>query len=77
MLVHVLAGLARVDHAPRVPGDAEDHDGDDEADDRVDDLEAEPDRDRADHDAERHERVRARVLTVGDERRACETTAGP
>ena len=51
-LVHVLAGLARPDHAPRVPRDPEDHDGDDEADDGVDDLCAEADRDRAHHHPE-------------------------
>jgi len=51
-LVHVLAGLARPDHAPRVPGDPEDHDGDDEADDGIDDLCAEADRDRAHHHPE-------------------------
>jgi len=49
----------------------EDHGGDEEADDRIRDLEAGGEGDRARDDAERDETVDARVVPVGDERGTC------
>ena len=62
--------------APRVPGDAQDHHGDAEADQRVCHLEADRDRDRARHDREAYVGVGACVGAVGDQRRAVEAMTG-
>jgi len=50
-----------------VPGDAEDDEGNREPDERVGDLGAERDHDRAEDDAEADETVRAGVVAVRDE----------
>jgi hypothetical protein len=65
------------DRAPGVPGDLDDHERDCEADDRVGDVGAERDADRARDDAERDEAVDSGVVAVGDQRRAREAPAGP
>ena len=64
--------LGSPDGVPGVPGDLEDHEGDREADDRVGDLRAERDDDRARDDGERDEAVDAGVVSVGGHRRAPE-----
>ena len=56
---------AGADEAPRVPGDLEDHERDQEPDDRVAGLPA--DESGARNDAQGDEPVYARVLAVGDE----------
>ena len=67
----VIAELSRVDAAtdgaPRVPGDLEDHERDQKADDRIADLPAEADERRARDDAEGDESVHAGMFAVGDE----------
>ena len=74
-----LAWVGSRDDPPGVPGDLQDDEGDREADDRVGDLRAERDDDRAGDDAERDEAVDAGVVAVGDQRRAVEpaTAAQP
>ena len=54
--------LVGADRLPGVPGDAQDHDGDGEADERVGDRRAEGDDDGAEHDAEADQRVAAGVV---------------
>ena len=61
-----LAGFGGRDCSPGVPGDLEDHDGDDEADDRVAAVEAKRDGDRAADHPERDKAVDAGVVTVSD-----------
>ncbi len=58
-----------------MPGDPEDHEGDREPDQRVGDLEADRDDDRAGDDAEADGSVGAGVVAVGDERGAVQAAA--
>ena len=77
VIVDVLeVDLGAPDGVPALPGDAEDDQCDHQADDRVRDLNAEADHKRRSDDAERDEAVHARVLAVGDERRALLAVAG-
>src|SRR6266545_8142484 len=66
----VSAGRRVAHGAPGVPGDLEDHERDREADQRVGDLDAEPDDERAGNDAEADQGIDASMIAVGDERRA-------
>src|SRR5947209_4073644 len=61
---------------PALPGDAQDDQGDRQADERVSDGSADGDDDRGGYDGERHIRVRGRVVAVGDERGAVEPMPG-
>lgn len=65
--------LGAANGVPRFPGDAQDDQCDHEADDRVGDLRAERDDDRARNNAEGDEAVDAGVLAVGDHRGARES----
>ncbi len=64
------------DGVPGLPGDAQDHECDHQADHRVGDVEAERDDGSTGQHAEADEPVDARVLAVGDERRALQAAAG-
>ena len=55
------------DRLPAFPGDVEDDERDDEADDRVGEFEADCDDGGAGEDAEADEAVDARVFAVGDQ----------
>src|SRR6478735_5397658 len=69
--------LAAIPHRPPgLPRDPQDDERDHEADDRVGGGQAERDDDRAGHHREADEPVRARVVAVGDERRALEPPSG-
>ena len=68
--------LVAANGVPRLPGDAEDDERDQEADDRVRDLRAERDERGRQDDAERDEAVDARVVPVGGHRGACEAAPG-
>jgi hypothetical protein len=59
-----LARLRRRDRPPRIPGDLEDHERDQQADDRVPDLGTKRDDDRAGHHAQRDKAVDASVVAV-------------
>src|SRR5215217_1291632 len=67
---------AGADRLPRLPGDPQDDDRDRETDDRIADLKAERDDDRACDHREAHEPVDACVVSVGDERWARQTPPG-
>src|SRR5215211_5663804 len=69
------AGFGRRDHAPGVPRDLEDDEGDEQSDDRVGDLGAEGDDAGARDDAERDKPVDAGVVAVSDEGGAREASA--
>src|SRR5215213_5750204 len=58
--------------APRIPGDLEDHQRDQETDHGIGDVDAESDHCRARDDTERDVPVDTRVVPVGDQRRAGE-----
>ncbi len=64
------------DRLPGLPGDAQDDEGDREADQGVAEVEAEADDDRAANDSERDEAVRTSVVAVGNEGGAIEALAG-
>ena len=70
------ARLGRRHESPRVPCDLEDHEGDEEADERIAAGQAERGEDRARDDSDGDEPVRPRVVAVGDESRAREAPAG-
>src|SRR4051812_8831991 len=59
----------------RLPGDAEDHERDGQADERVAEPEAGRDRPRAGDDGERDEPVGTGMVAVGDQRGAVEAAA--
>jgi hypothetical protein len=61
---------------PALPGDAQDDQGDAQADERVGDRGADGDNDRRGDDRERHLGVGGGVVAVGDERGAVEPVAG-
>src|SRR5262245_47433308 len=71
-LLDDLAWLRRRDEAPGVPGDLEDHERDEEADDRVRARQTDCDEGSARDHAERYEAVRPSVVAVRDESRAGE-----
>ena len=74
----VLVGLAGVgaDGVERLPGDPQDHDGHDQADDRVSDLQPERDDRGAEHDRQADQPVSPGVIAVGDQRRALQPLPG-
>ena len=73
---HIKPLVAVTHGAPRVPGDAQDHDGDREADQRVGDRDADRDHRGAGDHGERDICVCAGVRAVGDQRGAVEPAAG-
>src|SRR5215211_5107589 len=77
MQLDELARLSRRDRAPRVPGDLQDHDGDEQTENRVADRRTKRDHDRACDDAERDEPVDAGVVAVGDQRGARQALPRP
>ena len=69
--------LAGPDRPPRLPGDSQDHGGDPEPDQRIEDLGAESDRDGAGDHRQADVGVGAGVVAVGDQRRALELAPSP
>jgi len=65
------------DRTPGVPGDRQDHEGDEQADDRVADGSAERNDGGAGDDPQRDEAVYARMVTVRDQRRTAEPSPAP
>ncbi|KAH2817144.1 hypothetical protein KXV85_004017, partial [Aspergillus fumigatus] len=61
----------------RLPDDAEDGDGDKKSDDRVRQRKSQPHADRTHDNSETCEAISARVITVGDERRAVDLPSDP
>src|SRR5512132_3358973 len=64
------------DRLPGLPGDPEDHPGDDDGDDRIGHREAERDQDGAEHHPEADEAVGPRVVAVGYQGWAVQSPAG-
>jgi hypothetical protein len=64
-----LAGVGRGDRSPRLPGDTQDHERDQESDDRIAGFEPKRDDDRAADDAEGDKGVDASVVAVCDQGR--------
>jgi hypothetical protein len=60
------------DRVPGIPGDLQDHEGDPEADHRVENRRAKPGSDRAADHRQRDEAIDPRVVSVRDERRTAE-----
>jgi hypothetical protein len=71
-----LAGICRRDQAPRVPGDLEDHQSDEQADDRVCAWKPDGHERGARDDPERYEPVRSSVVAVSNKSGACESSPG-
>lgn len=67
--------LVRGDRSPRLHGDAEDDDGDDQADDRICDTQTGGDRRGARDDGQAHQPVDTRMVAVRDERGAVQAHA--
>jgi hypothetical protein len=75
-LRRLIVGVA-ANRLPGVPGDLEDDERDHKPDDRIRNAEPRSNEECARDHAERHESVDARVVTVGNERGACEAAPGP
>ena len=71
-----LVGIVVADGPPRLPGDAENHGGDGEADQRVRPLETNRDDRGGSDDAEGDVSVHVCVVSIGDECGAVESPAG-
>src|SRR6266566_5116413 len=76
VLVEHLARIGLGDGVPAFPGDVEDDEGDDEADDRVGEFQSDRDDGGAGEDAEADEAVDAGVLAVGGEGGALQSAPG-
>ncbi len=76
VLVEHLAGIGLGDGVPALPGDAEDDGGDDEANDRIGQVEPERNDRGAGEHSETDEAVDAGVVSVCDERGALQPSAG-
>jgi hypothetical protein len=76
VVVEELAGVGCGDRLPAFPGDAEDDERDEEADDRVGEFESECDDGGAGEDAETDEAVDPGVVTVGYKGGALQVAAG-
>jgi hypothetical protein len=75
-LMPVGVAVIGADRLEGLPGDAQDHERDCEADERVGDLEAERDGGRGGDDGEGDVAVGTGVVAVGDERGAAELASG-
>jgi hypothetical protein len=76
MAAAVVCARVVADGLEGLPGDAQDHQRDGEADERVADVAADGDDDRAGDDGEADEPVRAGVVAVGDQGGAVEVAPG-
>jgi hypothetical protein len=72
-----LAGLARPDRLPRIPGNSQHYEGYREADERIGTGDANPNQERTRDHPERHIAIYAGMIAVGDKRRTCQSPACP